>query len=187
MLFDVLGHERARLRETITNQRRLIAKLRLAICGIKKTAYGAGVASAAAEKRIEARDLENARLREEAETEAVRLRAACRERDQAREQAIVIAAERDRLHAFVGSLAARAAAQAELLVCHDRAGADVLGRLAELEAALAPLLAALAGGWDDGTLPGDALYPVKMDDLRRLAIVAAGSLPADGLPAVASS
>lgn len=47
-------------------------------------------------------------------------------------------------------------------------------RVAELEAAIAPFAAVLVDGWDRGELPADALYPVPMGDVRRLARAMAG-------------
>lgn len=99
------------------------------------------------------------------------------ERDEARELATAATGERDRLRGFVETLSSRCAAQSQILSRSAEADPEVSRRVAELEEALGPLSEILSTGWDDGTLPADALYPVRMGDLRRLSRAMAGTLP----------
>ncbi len=92
-------------------------------------------------------------------------------------------AERDRANELVRSLMTRVAAQSELLSRERLRRGDGARRVEELEAALAPFAGVLASGWDSGELPADAIYPVRMGDLRQaaraLAGIATGSATAD--------
>ena len=88
-----------------------------------------------------------------------------------------LTAERDRFGEMLKSLMERVAAQSELLGKAAGGGGPQAGRVAELEAALAPFAQVLLTGWDTGSLPADAPYPVALGDLRRAARVLAGTRP----------
>ncbi len=49
-----------------------------------------------------------------------------------------------------------------------------------MEGSLAPFAELLANGWDRGELPADAMYPVRMGDLRAAARALAGIRRTDG-------
>lgn len=87
-------------------------------------------------------------------------------------------AQRDSLLAMIESLAVRVAVQAEMLGRNAERRGEAAERVGELERALMPFAAVLASGWDRGELPADALYPVRMGDLRQAARVLAGMKPA---------
>lgn len=82
--------------------------------------------------------------------------------------------ELGRANALIDSLTVRVAAQAEMLGRAAETRGESVGRLKELEAALAPFAAILINGWDTGELPPTASYPVQMGDLRCAARVLSG-------------
>jgi hypothetical protein len=83
--------------------------------------------------------------------------------------------ERDYLQSLIEGLATRVAAQAEMLGRSAERRGETAERVKELERALAPFAAILANGWDDGSLPATARYPVRMGDLRWAARALAGT------------
>lgn len=85
------------------------------------------------------------------------------------------------LNALCESFAARIAAQSEMLGRSAEHRGESAGRVKELEAALMPFAAILAGGWDDGSLTASAPYPVTMGDLRGAARALAGTTNNKGM------
>lgn len=85
-----------------------------------------------------------------------------------------LVAEKDRLSALVLSLSERTHGLAELLSKRAERAATA-ARVAELEAALAPFAKLLLLEWDRSGAPADALYPVRLGDLRAAARALAGT------------
>lgn len=73
------------------------------------------------------------------------------------------------LRSLVHLLAVRCAAQSELLAHAASSARPVAGAEAVMLMALQPFAQVFAGDWDSGELSADALYPVRMGDLRRAA------------------
>lgn len=90
-----------------------------------------------------------------------------------------LAAERSQLREMVDSLMERVKQQSELLGRAALAGGPDAARVAELEHAIAPFAAVTSEtGWDEcKMLPADAIYPVRLGDLRRAARALAGTRP----------
>lgn len=82
---------------------------------------------------------------------------------------------RSKLQQMIATLSERIAVQSEMLARAAEYRGNAAGRVKELEEALAPFAAVLVNGWDTGTLPAGAVYPVLMGDLRQAARVLAGT------------
>lgn len=174
------------LRESQANNDRLTAALHAETEALRSACRDLNLArrrvgDLSAEVDVLKADLaEVARHRDDARAEWEFARA---ERDTACAQALKLAAQRDalrdeadRLRSFHEALAARVAAQSQLLTKSATApGTDAGRRIAELEAALAPFARPLETGWDDGSLPAAAPYPVALGDLRAAARTLAGT------------